>query len=390
MKSAIVLFLTFMPLCILAQESCFAEGLTLYDQSQVTNFAQNYPDCTSIEGDLILNGNVNFIGMEQLVEIQGYIRCGGDGECVNAGPHEDFLGLENVTILGGIDLEEHSFSFEGLSSLETINENFLLEECYITDFGALSSLVSIGGDFHMNETDFESFNGLENVVSVGGFFRVYDNNTLLTTDAVGSLISVGGYFQFDDCPSLTDFTYFTQLTQVGGDFEISDCPSISTLEGFENVMSIDGELLIVDCPALINIEGVASIDSESITSVSISNNPMLSYCSVASVCGHLLDGGESAIQMNSDGCATTQEVESQCFVNIGVVDAVLFSIKSNVVNDALQVTNPMNINFRIYNQEGKMVQQTNGSGTIFVNELSAGMYTISAVEHGVQLRFVKE
>jgi hypothetical protein len=68
----------------------------------VTSFSANYLDCAIILGDVVIQGNVSFLGMEQLVEIQGTIRCGGDGEC--HGIQDDFLGLENLTSIGGISL----------------------------------------------------------------------------------------------------------------------------------------------------------------------------------------------------------------------------------------------------------------------------------------------
>ena len=60
---------------------------------------------------ITLGNAVNFIGMEQVVEIQGIIKCGGDGECNGSGggPFENFLGLENVVSLGGLSLEEGGF-----------------------------------------------------------------------------------------------------------------------------------------------------------------------------------------------------------------------------------------------------------------------------------------
>jgi hypothetical protein len=37
----------------------------------VTSFSANYLDCAIILGDVVIQGNVSFLGMEQLVEIQG-------------------------------------------------------------------------------------------------------------------------------------------------------------------------------------------------------------------------------------------------------------------------------------------------------------------------------
>jgi hypothetical protein len=177
---------------------------------------------------------------------------------------------------------------------------------------------------------------------------------------------------------------------VGGSFSIIDCPAITSLEGFENIESIDGELKIHDCPLLNDIDWIADIDSESITHVEITNNPLLSYCSVTSVCEHLIENGSSSIQMNSAGCDTADEIIEQCNVSVEGLNSIPFSILSNVVKDELQVMNPMNVSFTIYNQEGRMVLQSNLSGNLSLNQLASGMYTLLIDQLDTRLRFIKE
>ena len=177
-----------------SQITCLPNGITLSNQSVATNFAANYPGCTVIQGDVLLGGAINFIGMEQVVEIQGDIRCGGDGECngSNGQAHEDFKGLENVVSLGGIILEEHGFSFTGLESLETITGNLRLNECGFTNFEPLYELSQIGGDLYSSETNFQSFSGLNNLTTVGGDFHIDENLTLENSQFIASLNAIGG------------------------------------------------------------------------------------------------------------------------------------------------------------------------------------------------------
>ena len=39
-------------------QTCLPDGITFNSQEAVDNFASNYPGCTSIEGDVIINENV--------------------------------------------------------------------------------------------------------------------------------------------------------------------------------------------------------------------------------------------------------------------------------------------------------------------------------------------
>ena len=388
MKVIAFLFWALFPYLCISQESCFSDDFVLYDQADATNFAENFPTCTIIEGDLVIQGNVNFIGMEQIVEIQGYIRCGG-GEC-NAYPHENFLGLENLTSVGGISLDEHSFSFDGLSSLENITEHLHLSECGLTNnFGDLSNLTTIGGSFMMSETNFESFQGLENLNTVYGNFHVSENDMMLSSDFIGSLSTIGGGFEMDDCSLLENFNDFSALTAVGGNFEISGCPQANSLNGFDNLEYIMGALKLTQCTSLSDISGLANIVPQSITHVEFRNNPVLSYCSVNSICGHLLENGDHDIEMNMDGCNTAEEILNQCVVNISENEPIQFSILSSVIGETIQVSNPNNIRFTIYNSSGQQVFQSNQAGTISISHLASGVYTILSTEYGITHRFVK-
>lgn len=390
MKYVLILFGILLTGINHAQETCFAENLMMYDQDVATNFSTDYPDCTIILGDVILQGNENFLGMEQIVEIQGTIRCGGDGEC--NGQQANFLGLENVTSLGGINLEENNFSLAGLSSVAIITGDFRLEECSIIDFFSLTNLIEIGGDFNMSETTFESFNGLQNLASVGENFKVDENAMLLNSNSIESLVSVGGSFQLSECNIIDGFTGFAGLTSVGGNFIIDDCPMVTSLDGFENITSISGLLQLIWNDMLTDIFGIANIDPESISFAEIRMNPLLSMCSVTSICQHLIDEGDYFITINNDGCNSRQEILEQC-ANSVFSDASgenSFGLVNTIVNSELRIANPLNRTFSILDGTGRILLTSSSADILFLGHLAAGVYFVK-VEGGEALhKFVKQ
>ncbi len=365
----------------------------MYDQSVATNFASNYPNCTIIEGDVYLGNATNFVGMEQITEIQGTIQCGGDGECngANGAAQENFLGLENVISVGGIQLEEHVFSFDGLESLQSITGNLHLDECAFTNFEALANLTEVEGDFESWDSSFDSFIGLQNLTTVGGNFIVDENGPVTNGMFISGLTSVGGSFELDECDLLENFITFTNLTTVGGDFIIDYCPMVASLQGFENLESIGGQLQLRSNDILSDISGIANIAPESISFLKISNNTLLSECAVTSVCGHLLDNGGNEIELNLIGCNTSQEIIDQCGANgVSLLEDVNFKIINSLVYHDLQISNPENLEFTIYDALGKEVKRSNASHKLSLKQLSAGIYVLSLRESGNSFRFIKE
>ena len=387
MKFILILVSIFLPFINHAQETCFSEDLILFNQEVATNFSANYPDCTVILGDVVLQGNVNFLGMEQLVEIQGTIRCGGDGEC--NGIHDDFLGLENVTSIGGISLEEHVFSFDGLTSLEWVTGSLLLDECTIADFSALANLIEIGVDFRMTETNFASFNGMQNLASVGQDFKVSENALLLTSLYLESLVSVGGSFELSECDVIDGFEGFDGLTSVGGDFIIDDCPLVTSLDGFANIPSIAGVLKIRSNENLVDISGIANFDPASISMVEIMSNPLLSMCAVTSVCGYLLSDGSSLIEMNSEGCTSAEVIIEQCVTSVfsdGNSEST-FRLVNTLVASELRMINPLNSTYSVLDGLGRTVLSSSAN-PLFIGHLSPGLYFVQVDYDGSVHKFV--
>ena len=375
-----------------SQITCLPNGITLSNQSVATNFAANYPGCTVIQGDVLLGGAINFIGMEQVVEIQGDIRCGGDGECngSNGQAHEDFKGLENVVSLGGIILEEHGFSFTGLESLETITGNLRLNECGFTNFEPLYELSQIGGDLYSSETNFQSFSGLNNLTTVGGDFHIDENLTLENSQFIASLNAIGGSLYLDECESLENLNGFSGLTSIGTHLTVDDCAVLVSLDGLDNISEMNGELILNSNNILVDISGIANLAPQGISFLKLRNNPLLSYCAVASVCSHLLANGNHEIDLNVSGCNDATEITEECLsANIMTLAHENFKLINTSSESYLYLSNPGAIEFIIRDGLGKIHQKSCAMNKVSIENLSSGIYFLNVTNSAIKYKFYK-
>jgi len=74
--SLILLVLTLCQFTVLSQ-SCLPDGITFSTQAEIDDFQTNYPGCTEIEGDVIINGSniTNLNGLSVVTSIGGPSAC---------------------------------------------------------------------------------------------------------------------------------------------------------------------------------------------------------------------------------------------------------------------------------------------------------------------------
>lgn len=176
--------------CISAQ-SCLPGGITFTRQSQVDSFAIIYPNCTEIEGFLVIG------------------RCEGT----------DITSLEKLDKLNAVGRFVHIFEND---SLPTLN--------------GLHNIRSIGGDLIIGTM----LNG------------VYCGNDMLT-DMTGldKLEYVGGRIVVLGNLSIRDFSGLETLTDIDGAISIQCNAFLCSLGGLENIKAASiSELYFVNNPSL--------------------------------------------------------------------------------------------------------------------------------------------
>jgi hypothetical protein len=313
-------FLSFLPLNF-GQNGCLPDGITFSSQAEIDNFPANYPGCTMIEGDVIVQevvaGDiVSLDSLYPLVIIEGSVGIGlfSEGNLALG----DLNGLENLTTIGE---ELNLFSnpmlsnLSGLSNLTTIgNEMTVSENPTLTNLEGLNSLIAIGGNLRIRlNSSLSSLSGLTSLESIGGGFSIRENDALVSLNGMESLHTLEGYLAISQNDALTDFSGFpATLTSIEMYLHIFDNDALVSLNGMENLTYVDADLDIFDNEALISLSGLENLDYTALSAVEIFNNPNLATCEVQFLCGYLENEGAAYINSNAPGCNSVPEVEDAC------------------------------------------------------------------------------
>lgn len=351
-------------------QSCLPQGITFTSQAQVDSFQINYPNCTYVEGNVIINNLwfgtdiTNLDGLSVLTSIGGTLRMQGNDYLINIAGlinvhsiggalHIDsnpaltsFSGLDSVSSVGGmviessegltdltglgslsaiygdciIEFNHHLTNLAGLDNLTSIEGNVRIKNNTLINFTGLESLNSIGGNVIIhNGWGLSSLTGLENLTSIGGYLHFFNDNSLTNLTGLNNLNYIGGYLLIDGNSGLTTLIGLESLDSIGGELKIGMNDTLISLAALSNLNLIGGNLVVFQNNSLTNLTGLDNINVESIIDLYFTDNIALSTCDVLSVCDYLASpNGVILIYGNAIGCASQQEVEAAC--EVGVVD----------------------------------------------------------------------
>lgn len=140
--------------------SCLSGGITFSNQSEIDNFPNNYPDCTQILGNVVIqNGNITNLD-----------------------------GLSQITYIGG------SLIINNNTNLATLSQQNNDESQHVITFG-LNNLTSISNNLVItNNANLTQINGFSSLNFVGGFIQIENNNSLVDISSLQNINSTS----FDD------------------------------------------------------------------------------------------------------------------------------------------------------------------------------------------------
>ena len=367
-KILVILF-GFIPLIVISQ-SCFPDGITFSTQEEIDDFQINNPNCTEIEGFVIISGSDeinNLNGLNMLTAIGGKLRI------YSCKILTSLEGLENITSIGG-DLD--IYLWPSASSI-------------LKDLKGLDNLLTIGGGLNITNTDsLNSLTGLENLTTIGGFLQIAGNDVLNNLIGLDHVTSIGEGIWIGENIVLNNLVGLENLTTIGGNMEVytSSMTSLAGLDNLEsigegiqityshslislsalsNLTSIGGSLEIYDNEALSSLNGLDNIAAESITSILISENPTLSTCEVKSVCSYLSNSnGDAYISDNASGCNSQLEVINACGLSIDDMENFNALIAypnpfSSVITVEYVLKQPEKVSLTIYNYLGEIIEVVN-------------------------------
>lgn len=303
--------------------NCPIGNVTFNSQLEIDDFLVLYPNCTQLEGKLIINGGdiSDLSGISQIEVI------GDDLRIYSCDALLSLTGLSGLTQIPGdvrITNNDKLNSLEGLTNIVSISgELKVTSNNALTSLNGLGNLTSIGGSLTLTDNaNIKNLNGLSLLNSIGGDLYIHNNVALTSLDGLEMMTSLGGRFEISKNEALTSLEALSNLTNINGVLGILENGSLPNLIGLENIGSISGLLLIAGNNILTDINGIANIDPHSIKAtnssypdLSIYDNPQLSECAVASICGKLLlPGSTSDIHDNALGCNTAAEIQKNCIL----------------------------------------------------------------------------
>jgi hypothetical protein len=368
MKKMVIILAVLFVLNNASAQPCLPEGVTFTTQAQVNSFPNIYPNCTQIEGDVIINGyNINnLLGLSAVTAIGGSLKI----ECTQVLPN--LTGLNNLSYIGG-DLH-------------------CIENLALTSLTGLDSVTYIGRDITIsNNVILSSLAGLIGLTSVNGMLWIDDNDVLPNLTGLNNVTSIAGILKIYSDESLVSLTGLESLTSIGGNLVIGGQghlggignPMLESLTALMNVTSVGGTIEIGYNSSLPSLSGLDNIAAGSILNLSVYNNDILSECEVASVCNYLVSPkGTVNISDNYEGCNSVGEVEQACVAASAESTAPhdVFSVYPNPSSGSITIgltATPSQSRFEILNLHGQVLisrELTESTTVIDISSLSPGVY----------------
>lgn len=362
-------------------QTCGAGGIVLSSQAQVNAFSTTYSGCTQLVEGLEITGNdiTNLNGLGGITSISGEL-------VIHDSPLLTTLGGLNVTSIAGLRIENlplvtNLVGLEGLtgiglvaincpaladlSGLENVTSiGLYIENTAITDFTDLTSLTSLGYIQVMApQPNLKNFHGLQGATSMAGGLTVgpgveltdftgLDNIPAMfymdiwckaqSFNGLGSLQSLVGWLDLypdADIPNFEGLESISYVERIG-----SNSPKLTSLKGLETldstmfgvsinnsqIQDLDGlqgmKKLSLGLGNNASLTSLTGIENVPLTGLTIQNSPLLTGCTVKSVCAYLaepantvtLSGNATACNtraaiVNSPACQTILPVELLSF-----------------------------------------------------------------------------
>ncbi len=157
--------------------NCLSDGITFTSQSDIDNFLINYPDCTQIGGDLIIQNSADITNLDGLSNIT-FI----DGSLI-------IDNNTNLVVLSDQDDSQPGFITNGLNNLTSITNDLIIKDnSNLSDLNGLSALSFVGGIINIEgNSTLASLAGLNNVGANSFNNLIITNNTSLSLCEVESI-----------------------------------------------------------------------------------------------------------------------------------------------------------------------------------------------------------
>jgi type IX secretion system substrate protein len=283
-----IMFLFLYEVPVVTGQPCFPYGITFTSQAQIDSFAINYPNCTEIANDLIINGNdiTNLDGLNVLTSVGSDLYIGYDS--IGNPMLEDISGLINISYIGFKLIIKNNPNLEslyGLDSVDLLNgECSIINNASLQDFNGLNQIQVIRGyfnvknnprirnmsgldklryvkfDFFIKDNDsLVSLNGLDEFIQITGSLAILNNNQLENLNGLEQLYLIKRSLVIHQNPNLNDISSLSKIEKLEVDLNIFNNQSLDSLVGLENLETVERFAQIADNNALVSLHGLNSL-----------------------------------------------------------------------------------------------------------------------------------
>lgn len=237
--------------------------VSLTNQSAVDAFAITWPNCTGLDGNLMIGGTWNngsdITDLTALSKLK-YV----NGDLIVRYNHmlDGLNGLGNLLSIGGdlqITLCVSLTDLNGISGLKSIGGSVAISSNHeLENAGGIENIGNISGDLiFQDNVSLSALPEFKNLISIAGSLLIKRNNILSNLFGLDSLISVSGDIVLHGNQQLDSLFSSLKLSQLGGNLNISE-NHLMNMTGLDSLKSIGGN---VDISSEHYLQTLAGMDS---------------------------------------------------------------------------------------------------------------------------------
>lgn len=270
---------------------CPPGNMTFTSQAQLNDFKSQYPNCTQISGDLVIQGNdiTDVSPLNKIQNIGGYL-------LINSNPQ-----LTNV---------------DGLSALATVTTNIgIWSNPKLTNVDGFASLTSIGGFLGIQANILlDNLDGFSNVTNLGADFVLLNNASIKSISGLSQVSTItnvlGNGIQIQNNPLLAVCNLNAFCAYLANDASTHPRTIFGNAIGCESITAVKSSCTPCEAPTALTSTGV------------ISNKATINWTSAGSVFD--LEWGEKDF---TPGTGTKQNgVSAKTYTITGLVESTSYDV----------------------------------------------------------------
>ena len=255
----------------------------LQTQDELDDFAAQFPNCTTIEVDVRIEGDdiTDLSSFSNITRIDGYLHI------TNCNNLQNLSGLENLAHIGEwLSLSDNDLlaDITALGNLEYLGDYlglFELKALTTANFASLDSVFTevwvkfmpnlpentfsqlvYANEIKVVTNSFSELTGFQNLQTVGELIDIEFNAALMLIDGFDKLKNVNGKIDINDNAVLSEIRGFSEMEEIATDLRVNDNPLLQTIQGFDNLEVIGNSFLFDECPLLSDMsQSFGSLDS---------------------------------------------------------------------------------------------------------------------------------